>query len=179
MAGPCANRYPDHDHGQRRTGRQTQPGAYPAMTDQPALTALPTEFHQRKAAEIQAKLPSLGLDGLLLLDAFNVRYASGFVHIPSERPLGLYLPAGGDPALFVPLLEQEHAAETWIKDIRVYFEYPGEQDAVVWMARESGAGQLGIDAISYDGYCKIAATGISLTATPLVEWLRWIKSPEE
>src|SRR5262245_23489926 len=115
------------------------------MTDQahPTLTALPPEFHRRKVAEILAQLPRSKLDGLLLLDPFNVRYVSGFVHIPSERPIGLYLPAEGDPALFVPLLEQEHAAETWIKDIRVYFEYPGEENILVWMARETGVKRLG------------------------------------
>src|SRR5262245_45491790 len=115
MAGARARRYENCDQGQRGTRRQTLLGADLAMTDQAhsTLTALPPEFHRRKAAQIQADLPGGGLDGMLLLEPFNVRYVSGFVHIPSERPIGLYLPAKGEPILFVPLLEQEHAAETW------------------------------------------------------------------
>ncbi len=135
--------------------------------------------YKRKADKVQAALAEYGLDGVLLLDSLNVRYASGFAHIPSERPLGLYIPATGNAALFVPLLEQEHAAETWITDIRNYFEYPGEEDPVVWMAREAGAKRLGVDSISYDVHQKVAATGIDLLVTPLVEQMRWLKDEYE
>jgi len=133
--------------------------------------------YKRKADKIQAALPAHGLDGLLLLDAYNVRYASGFAHIPSERPLGLFIAASGDPVLFVPLLEQEHAAETWIADTRTYFEYPGEEHPVVWMAREAGVKRLGVDSISYDVHKQV--TGIDLITTSLVEHMRWIKDEYE
>jgi Xaa-Pro dipeptidase len=133
-------------------------------------------FYRHKVAEIQARLGPERLDGLLLLDMPNVVYASGFVHIPSERPLGLYIPARGNPVLFVPLLEQENAAETWIGDIRTYFEYPGEEYPVVWMVRESGAARLGIDNLSAS---LARLLDEHVTVTPLVEHMRWIKEPEE
>jgi Xaa-Pro aminopeptidase len=133
-------------------------------------------FYRRKGAEIQARLEPEGLDGLLLLDMHNVVYASGFVHIPSERPLGLYLPASGDPALFIPLLEQENAADTWIGDIRAYFEYPGEEHPVVWMARECGAARLGVDTLPVSLARQLGERAI---VTSLAEQMRWIKEPEE
>ena len=140
---------------------------------------LPVSFHQRKAAAIQAQLPALGLDGLLLLDASNVRYASGFVHIPSERPLGLYLPAQSDPVFFVPLLEQEHVAETWVTDIRTYFEFPGETDPVLWMANQTNAQRLGLDNISQGTYATLRAAGFDARVSTMVEQMRWFKSSEE
>ncbi len=133
-------------------------------------------FYRRKVAQIQAQLEPAGLDGLLLLDPYNVIYASGFVHSPSERPLALYIPARGEPALFVPLLEAENAAATWIGDIRTYFEYPGEEHPIQWMVRETGAARLGVDCLP----CDCARTfGALLVQMALVERLRWIKEPEE
>lgn len=133
-------------------------------------------FYRRTVARIQAALGPLELDGLLLLNTHNVVYASGFVHSPSERPLGLYIPAGGDPALFVPLLEQENAADTWVRDIRIYFEYPGEEHPVLWMLRECGARRIGIDDLSLD---LLRQAGDQVVLTPLVEQMRWVKQPEE
>ncbi|RPI98630.1 MAG: aminopeptidase P family protein, partial [Chloroflexi bacterium] len=133
-------------------------------------------FYKRKVAAIQNRLGPERLDGLLLLDMPNVVYASGFVHIPSERPLGLYIPASGNPVLFVPLLEQENAAETWIGDIRTYFEYPGEEHPIVWMVREAGGARLGIDALSVS-LARLVGERLSLTL--LVEHMRWVKEPEE
>lgn len=133
-------------------------------------------FYRRKVAQIQARLEPAGLDGLLLLNPYNVIYACGFVHSPSERPLALYLPARGEPALFVPLLEAEHAADTWIGDIRAYFEYPAEEHPIEWMVRESGAARLGVDCLP----CECARTfGALLVQTDLIDRLRWIKEPAE
>ena len=124
-------------------------------TTEPATTGLATTnlaplgetFYRRKVLHIQEKINEAELDGLLLLDMHNVIYASGFFHSPSERPIGFYLPAQGEPTLFVPLLEQENAAATWVADIRTYFEYPGEEHPVLWMVRETGAKRLGIDSL--------------------------------
>ncbi|MDX2138789.1 MAG: Xaa-Pro peptidase family protein [Chloroflexota bacterium] len=137
---------------------------------------LDADFYLRKQSQIQAALADEGLDGLLLLDSHNVTYASGFWHIPSERPIGLYLPALGDPVLFVPLLERENAADCHVRDIRTYFEYPGETHPVVWMRRECGAKQLGIDAVDQAVFARL---GEGVVMTPLVERMRWIKEPEE
>lgn len=137
---------------------------------------LPISFYRNKITEMQAAMAREGLDGLLILDANNVNYAIGFHHIPSERPLGVFVPQHGDPALFVPLLEQENAADTWVTDIRAYFEYPGEQHPVVWMVTEANVRRLGIDTLTVDVF-RMLPEGVEITS--LVERMRWIKSPEE
>jgi Xaa-Pro aminopeptidase len=110
------------------------------------------------------------------LDVHNVIYVSGFFHIPSERPLGLLVPANGQPSLLVPQLELENAASSWISDIRTYFEYPGEEHPVAWMVRESGAARLGIDTLTVDVYRRLSA---DIVITPMVTEMRWVKEAEE
>ena len=139
------------------------------------MKPLDTAFYKRRVERIRERLSITGFDGLLLLDVYNVIYASGFFHIPSERPLGLYIPLSGDPVLFVPLLEIENAADTWITNIQSYFEYPGEEYPVNWMVRACGAKRLGIDHIS--PYIFQTLEQVSLTT--LVDEMRWVKEPEE
>ncbi len=75
------------------------------------MTGLSESFYRGKVAQIQASnWTAEGLDGVLLLDVYNVIYASGFFHTPSERPMGLLIRKSADPVLLVPLLEQENAA---------------------------------------------------------------------
>jgi Xaa-Pro dipeptidase len=133
-------------------------------------------FYRRTVARIQAELEPNGLDGLLLLKMPNVIYASGFLHSPSERPLGLYVPQNGAPALLVPLLEQENAAATWITDIRTYFEYPGEEHPALWMLRVCGAQRVGVDSLDAELFRQV---GDTVVITSLVDRMRWVKEPEE
>jgi len=86
---------------------------------------LTTEWYQRKTRQIQAQMAVEKLDALLLLDPYNIFYATGFFHQSTERPLGALIPAAGDPVFFVPLLELDMAVETWVKDVRTYCDYPG------------------------------------------------------
>lgn len=134
-------------------------------------------FYRRRVAVIQQTLAEQALDGLLLLDTNDVVYASGFVHSPSERPVGLYIPSSGAPALFVPLLEQENAAATWISDIRIYFEYPGEEHPVAWMQRECSAARLAVETSSAE--FAGALRGAPVEPSQIVRRLRWVKEPEE
>lgn len=133
-------------------------------------------FYRRKVEQIQSKLDDERLDGMLLIDTANVMYASGFIHTESERPIGFFIPKSGNPALFVPLLEQENADATWVDDIRTYFEYPGEEYPVNWMVREAGVKQLGIDKVNHDVFMTL---GDGVTTNHLVNRLRWVKEPEE
>ena len=143
------------------------------------LAPLRETFYRRKVLQIQDKISETKLDGLLLLDLHNVIYASGFFHSPSERPIGFFVPAKGEPVLFVPLLEQENAADTWVADIRTYFEYPGEEHPVLWMARECGAQRLGMDTLSHELFRRVSQTNVMPVMTPLVENMRHVKEPEE
>jgi Xaa-Pro dipeptidase len=132
-------------------------------------------FYRRKQAQLRAALEGENLDGILLLDAHNVTYGCGFFHIPSERPIGLYIPKQGSITLFAPLLEQENAATAHVDDIRTYFEYPGETHPVAWMVAQTGARRLGIDSI--DQRVFAALDGVVMSS--LVEQMRWIKDAEE
>jgi Xaa-Pro aminopeptidase len=137
-------------------------------------------FFRGRGQAVQAALPDAGLDGLLLLYPANVIYVSGFYHIPSERPIGVYVPASGQPVLFAPLLEQENCEESWIGDRRFYFEYPGEEHPIVWMLRETGAtGVIGVDALPFALACGGVRTAATLVHSHLAERIRWVKTPEE
>lgn len=141
------------------------------------MKPLDTNFYKRRVEHIRERLATTEFDALLLLDVHNVIYASGFFHIPSERPLGLYIPLNGEPVLFVPLLETENAAGTWIKDVRSYFEYPGEEYPVNWMVRTCGAKQLGIDHLAQQVFQTLDPEVVSITS--IVNEMRWVKEPEE
>lgn len=148
------------------------------MTE-PLSVRLSAAFYHNNVRRIQAAMSQQGIEGLLLLDAHNVIYASGFFHSVSERPIGLFIGASRDPILLVPLLEQEHAAETGIKDVRIYFEFPGEAHPVLWMARECGVKRLAIDSLSVGVYQQLIAAGFEPWLSPLVTEMRYVKQPEE
>ena len=135
-------------------------------------------FHRRRLAAIQQCLGAEGaLDGLLLLDAHNLHYATGFAPLPSERPVGLYIPTDGAAVLFAPLLERENAAEHWPGALRCYFEYPGEEPALDFMLRESGGKNVGIDTLPREALDAWRAGRVRLC--DLVARMRQVKQPEE
>ncbi len=133
-------------------------------------------FYRRKVQEIQARLQDNPYDGILLLNMPNVIYTSGFLHTPSERPIGFFIPESGDPTLFIPLLEQENASATWVSDIRTYFEFPGEVHPVAWMKREANVKNLAVDSLSHSVFSSLG-DGVQLTS--LVNQMRWVKDAEE
>ena len=143
------------------------------------LEPLGETFYRRKVGQIQSKLAELELDGILLLDRYNVIYASGFFHSASERPIGFFIPVSGEPTLFIPLLEQENAAAGWVKDIRTYFEFPGETPPVLWMIQEAKVKHLAIDRLAHSLFSTLKQTKGQAVINDLVDKLRYIKEPEE
>ncbi len=91
-----------------------------------------TDF-ARFRSRLRDHLVARDLDGVLLLEMPSVVWATGFVHSPSERPIGLHVPVDGEPTLFVPLLEREHAEADAGVRVETYEEFPGEVPAVLWM----------------------------------------------
>lgn len=122
---------------------------------------LPVEWYRRTVARIQSKLNDRGLAGILLRDRWNIIYASGYFHTTTERPESLWIPASGEPTLFVPGLDRDLVETWWIRDFETYFDYPhaetqwfeppsGTVDLLQWMARgiaERGTtrGRIGLD----------------------------------
>lgn len=145
----------------------------------PRAVYLGVDFYRARVAQLQDLAGAADLDGLLILNPANLMWATGFFHIPNERPIGLYLPASGAPVLFVPFLEKENAEECWIADIRWYLEYPGETPAEVWMAAQLPGARIGVDAASYASFGAMAAVKPGLRLDSTVSRLRYIKNAAE
>ena len=143
------------------------------------IDPLPESFYRQKVAGIAREARRLDADAVLLLDPHNVVYASGFFHSPNERPIGLLIPAEGDPCLFVPLLEKEHAEENWVGDVRLYAEFPGLDHPVRDMIRASGARRLVVDTLEARLFESCRDLVDSLMISDAVERLRFVKEPEE
>jgi len=112
-----------------------------------ALSPLPPAFRAMIRDRLRARAQGAGLDGLLLLAPGNVGYASGWKFSIHERPMGLWLPVGAEPILFVPHLELENAQDVPGVTIQTYAEFPGLVPPVLWMIAQTGAKRLGIDAL--------------------------------
>jgi Xaa-Pro dipeptidase len=128
---------------------------------------------------LRARAEAAGLDGLLLLAAGNVTYATGFHFSVNERPVGLWLPVEGEPVLLVPLLERENAEAVAGVGVATYEEFPGPVPAELWMIGESGARRLAVD--SLDARLLDAARG-RVERLDLVDHAapeRAVKTPEE
>ena len=140
---------------------------------------LGTDFYQARVRQIQSAVGAAGLDGLLILDPANLMWATGFFHIPNERPIGLFLPAVGMPTLFVPFLEKENAEAGWIEDIRWYLEYPGDTPAPVWMLEQTPGAWIGVDSAGHRLFEAMRAAQPGLRIDDTVARLRTIKAAAE
>ncbi len=85
---------------------------------------LPIAWYRSTIARYQQKLGEAGLDGMLLKDRWNIIYLTGYFHNQTERPEALWVPASGEPTLFVPGLDRDLVASWWIKDAEFYFDFP-------------------------------------------------------
>jgi Xaa-Pro dipeptidase len=153
----------------------------------PGPDRLPPEWYQRKIKQIQAKMAERNLNALLLLNAHNVVYTTGYFHLPTERPLAVLIPASGDPTLFVPGLESDQVKLWWVKDVDVYFDYPGPVNRVRWIfervdARGMGGGTIGIEECtpSKRAQMQLGAPKAKLVdAGDMIEQMRWVKDADE
>lgn len=144
-----------------------------------ALDPLPPSFHREIQDDLRAALERAGHAGLLALDTWNVVYLTGFHHSPNERPVGVYVPVEGEPILFVPFLEKEHAEEGWIADVRTYPEFPGVVDPVLWMIESCGPSRLAIDALPARLLAPARDIARDVSLSDLVTSMRAVKRPEE
>ena len=117
------------------------------MNSSAKLAPLTPAFRAMIRDRLCARAQKAGLDGLLLLAPGNVGYASGWKFSIHERPMGLWLPVGGEPTLFVPHLELENAMDVPGVTVRTYEEFPGVVPPVLWMIGETRSKRLGIDAL--------------------------------
>ena len=78
-----------------------------AMPDVAAHDRLQPDWYRRKIQQVQQEMKKRKLNALLLLNATNVIYTTGYFHVPTERPLAALIPESGEPVLFIPELESD------------------------------------------------------------------------
>lgn len=142
------------------------------------IAPLTPAFRVMVRDRLRARAEAAGLDGLLLLAPGNVGYAAGWKFSIHERPMGLWLPVGGEPVLFVPHLELENAQGVPGVQVATYEEFPGLVPPVLWMLRETGARRIGVDALEA-GLLAPAREIAEIDLTDHVLPERAVKHPEE
>ena len=152
----------------------------------PGPDRLPPEWYQRKIKQVQAKMAERNLNALVLLNAHNVVYTTGYFHLPTERPLAVLIPASGAPALFIPELESDQVKLWWVKDYESYFDYPGPVNRVRWIFERVSArgigGTIGVEEStpSRRAQMQLGAPKAKLVdAGDIVEQMRWVKDADE
>lgn len=151
---------------------------------------LQPDWYQKKIVQVQAEMARRKLDALVLLDATNIVYTTGYFHISTERPLAALIPKSGDPALFIPELETDQVKLWWVKDYEAYFDFPGPVNRIQWIfesvsrrtRRGLKTGRIGIEepTASRLKHMKAGAPHATLVVVgDLIERLRWVKDDAE
>src|SRR2546427_1768384 len=148
---------------------------------------LQPDWYRKKIAQVQAEMAKDQLDALVLLNAHNIIYTTGYFHISTERPLAALIPKTGDPALFIPELEVDQVKLWWVKDYEAYFDFPGPVNRVRWIfervaRRGLSHGRIGIEGATAANLKQMKAGAPHATlleAGDLIEHLRWIKDDAE
>ncbi len=140
---------------------------------------LDAAFFARARDRLRARANAAGLEGLLLLSASNLAYATGLFLSANERPMGVWLPVSGNPILMLPSLEKPNAEGTGLIALRCYDEYPGKVPAVLWMLDQIGSKCIGIDQLdaAFLDAARAKLSGLDLTDYAMLA--RSIKEPEE
>lgn len=141
----------------------------------------PDELHGR-FTRLQSSMSAIGLDRFIVSLPENLRYLTGVVCEPLERPLFLVVGVAAAPTLLVPALEGEHLGSSLpFGTLQTYREFPappGErwQDKLGELLQ--GAGSVGAEPSLRCG----VANGLEeckFRMVPLVEELRIAKSKAE
>src|SRR5580704_11949072 len=158
-----------------------------AMPDMGTHDRLQPDWYRAKIRRVQEEMKKNQINALVLLNATNVIYTTGYFHLPTERPLGALIPGSGDPVLFVPGLEEDQVKLWWVKDYESYFDYPGPVNRVQWIfervaKRGFGSGHIGVEEPTPSRLIHIKAGAPKATIVnggDLIEEMRWIKDDDE
>jgi Xaa-Pro aminopeptidase len=148
---------------------------------------LPPDWYRRKIAQVQSEMAQRKLDALVLLQAVNVIYTTGYFHLSTERPLAALIPRTGEPALFIPGLESDQVKLWWVKDYEAYFDFPGPVNRVRWIferiaKRGFSKSRIGVEEAtpSRMKQIKLGAPDAEIVeAGDLIEHMRWVKDDDE
>ncbi len=157
------------------------------MPDTGAHDRLQPEWYRRKISQVQQKMKERKLNAMLLLDATNIIYTTGYFHLSTERPVAALIPESGDPVLFIPELEVDQVQLWWVKDYESYFDFPGPVNRVRWIfervaKRGLSTGRIGVEEPRPGRMHQIklgAPKAEIVDAGDLIEELRWVKDEDE
>ncbi len=131
---------------------------------------LTESFYRRKLTPCQAALDDHNLDGLLLFNPANVYYLVGFFHFPTERTVAAWIPRSGEPALFIPKLEEDHAASSWVRSRHAYFEHLGPPHPVNWIGDRLARWGYSRGSIGYEGGLAASTLERLRAVMPQARW---------
>ncbi len=141
-----------------------------------------------RVQKLTQQIQEHGLDGVALVPGPNMVYLSGIHSHLSERPIVLFYPAGGEPAIIIPNLEAMKAEAAGIPPERIF----GWSDETGYTAafRQAAAqlnlpgGLWGVESLymrvlEYQLLQEVAPGLRTVPAEPLVMALRLTKDPAE
>jgi Xaa-Pro dipeptidase len=148
---------------------------------------LQPDWYRRKIRQVQDRMKEHKLNAMVLLNATNVIYTTGYFHRSTERPIAVLIPVSGEPALFIPELESDQVKLWWVKDFESYFDYPGSVNRVQWIferiaKRGFASARIGVEEPTTGRlrHMKEGAPKASIVdAGQTIENLRWIKDEDE
>ena len=148
---------------------------------------LEPDWYRRKIGQVQQKMKERKLNAMLLLDATNIIYTTGYFHLSTERPIAALIPESGDPVLFIPELEVDQVQLWWVKDYESYFDFPGPVNRVRWIfervaKRGLASGRIGVEEPRPGRLhqMKLGAPKAEIVdAGDLIEEMRWVKDDDE
>jgi len=171
----------------RALGRARLLSLSATVSDPEGHDRLQPEWYKKKIQQVQAEMAKRSLDALLLLNAQNIIYTTGYFHLSTERPLAALIPKAGGPVLFIPELEVDQVKFWWVKDYEAYFDYPGPVNRIRWILEQVARRQLRRERIGIEEptpsrlkEMKLGAPHAKLVnAGDLIERLRWTKDGDE
>jgi Xaa-Pro dipeptidase len=170
-----------------RLGRMRWLRMASAVPDTSPHDRLEPDWYRRKIAQVQQKMKERKLNAMVLLDATNIIYSTGYFHLSTERPVAALIPESGDPVLFIPELEVDQVQLWWVKDYESYFDFPGPVNRVRWIfervaKRGLANGRIGVEE-PRPGRMHQIKLGVPkadiVDAGDLIEELRWVKDDDE
>ena len=111
----------------------------------PLLSSTAPSFdHAARLARLRERLERAGADGVALAPGPNLRWATGLVLDPSERPLLLLVRARGEDLFLVPALERDRLAPRVAPGTEVV-PWADREDPLAIAARHLGSGRWLLD----------------------------------
>ena len=157
----------------------------------------PAAEYRARAAQLQAGMTGQGIDALLLTQAADIFYLTGFLTRFWEspaRPWFLILPASGEPVAVIPSIGAALMGRCWLSDIRTWPAPDPRDDGIGLLTQTLGdmvpeGGSIGLPMgaethlrMPLAGYAALTARLAPrrfVDATDTVQRVREVKSPAE